>query len=1229
MSKLLTKPNFASFCLLIVVAFAIETIFFPLAVRGENVEQKKQKNKVASSNILQRLPLAQAGTEAREIEVISPEQIEKQEPNLREEFPEAIEIEQLQKILPPAENFAPAGEIIEIPSPIDKEVKFITPNDGNLLEKGHSNIVIQYPADGDVKLVVNDKEIDPAFIGRTELDTETGLVTETWYGVVFKEGENTLIAIPIIDGETQPEVSIKVTVAGLPTGLRITTVESSIPADGRSIATIQGQFHDEEGNPGQYNTLVTLHSNAGKFISKDAKPDIPGFQVEAREGKFTVKLRSSTKPQLVRISAEALNMEAFTQMRFGTTFRSTPLITGFADLRIGATGTNYHDSFRDFLIKNSDKTEIDFTSGAFATGNLGQWTFTAAYRSDRALNEDIDGENRLFRSYQPSELDYPLYGDSSHNEIVAPSIDSFYALLERSSIIKNANTDYIMWGDYNLKEFATRSQTYTSFTRQLHGLKGNYNFSRFQISGFFANNVEGFQRDTILPDGTSGTYFLSRRLVKRGSEDIFIESSEFLRPGSIVKRKRLTRVIDYDIDYDRGTIVFTNPILRTDFGDDGKTLVRQIIVTYQYQDSENNDTHIYGAKGTYHLDRSPQKPRSISGNYIRENKGDRDFELYGADAIFSFTENSRAILEYAHSNHFSGIGEFVDGNAYRVELEAKILEGFNSRIYYRSTEEGFANNATASFVPGQTRYGAEILVKGSPTTNFRLNYDREENFGLAPVPFTGLQEFLSPTEQPILGLGVDTNVSTLTAGIQQKISTAKLDIDWIYRNRTDRNSNIDTVSSQLRSNLNVPITEKISFQALNETTLSSNVDRVFGDRTLLGLTWEAFPKIKVGLNQQWFTRGQFAGESFTNLSVSGDRDLWTNANLAARYTLSGGLNGKLIGIGTLGLKQKLNLAEGLRMDFAYEHAFNAFGRNNRGQQFSQALAVGQSNSVLGIINGNIYSIGMEYKDKSDFQASAKFEYRDNERRRDTNLNANLAGKINESFTALATFDRFNVANSALNLNASTKLRLGLAYRNPESDKFNALLRYEYRQNPSIIPDTILFGSGTGTEDHVFATEAIYAPNWRWEFYGKLALRDATTFLAEDFINHSTIGLGQLRATYRFAYQWDISGEGRFISQPSANYHENGLAIELGYYPLSDLRLSAGYSFGDANDRDLTGYRSQSGPYFGVTVKLNGIFDAFGQPKFKPSRSQAKEQLANPENSNSNLKLESPETNPTN
>jgi len=1209
-NKIFTQINFTNFCLSIVFLTAIETIFLPLAANAET-PQKINSN---SPNLLQKLRLAQADLETEEIEVDSPQETE--------ELPEIIEVNPADLNINEADNFTPEIEIIEIESPIDKEVKFITPEAGSLLKNGHSDIVIQYPADGDIKLVVNGEEIDPTFIGRTELDTETGLVRETWYGVVFKEGENILTAIPSLEGENQPEVTIKIMVAGLPTGFKINTVESSIPADGRSITTVAGQFHDKNGNPSKYNTVVTLHSSAGKFVSSDAKPDIPGFQVEAIEGKFNVKLRSDTKPQLVTISAEALRMEAFTQTRFGTTFRSTPLITGFADLRIGTKGTNYHDRFRNFLIKNTlDETEFDFTSGAFATGNLGQWTFTAAYRSDRSLNEDVDGENRLFRSYQPSELDYPLYGDSSQNEIVAPSIDSFYALLERSSPIEFANTDFIMWGDYSTQEFATRSQRYTAFTRQLHGLKGNYNLGPVQFSGFFANNVEGFQRDIILPDGTSGTYFLSRRLVARGTEDVFIESEEFLRPGTIVDRKRLTRVIDYDIDYDRGTIVFTNPLLRTDLGDDGETLVRRIVVTYQYEDHENTDTHIYAGKATYHLDRNPQKPRSISATYIKEDKGDRNFELYGADAVFYFTENSRAILEYAHSNNYSAIGEFVDGNAYRVELEAKIFESLNTKIYYRTTEEGFANNATSSFVPGQTRYGAEVLVKGSPTTNFRLNYDREENFGIAPIPFTGLEEFFSPTEDPILGLGVDTNVSTLTAGIQQQISISKLSVDWIYRNRTDRQTNIDTNSSQLRSNLKVPITKKITLQALNETTISSSTDPVFGDRTLLGLSWEVLPKIKIGLDQQWFTRGQFAGESFTNLSVSGDRDLWTNANLAARYTISGGVDGQLIGIGTLGLKQKLNIAPGLRMDLAYERAFNAFGSNNVDQQFSQALAVGQSNSVLGIINGNVYSFGIEYKDESDFLASAKFEHRDNEKRSDTNINLNIAGKINESFTALATFDRFSVANVDLNLDSTTKLRAGLAYRNPHNDKFNALLRYEYRQNPSTIPDTILFGSGTGTEEHVFATEAIYSPNWRWEFYGKIALKDSTTFLAEDFTHHSIITLGQLRATYRFAYQWEIAGEGRFISQPSANYHENGLSVELGYYPLSDLRLAVGYAFGDANDRDFTGYRSQSGPYFGVTVKFSGLFDAFGQPKFKPSPERAKEQLKNPQNSNSDLESE--------
>jgi hypothetical protein len=199
------------------------------------------------------------------------------------------------------------------------------------------------------------------------------------------------------------------------------------------------------------------------------------------------------------------------------------------------------------------------------------------------------------------------------------------------------------------------------------------------------------------------------------------------------------------------------------------------------------------------------------------------------------------------------------------------------------------------------------------------------------------------------------------------------------------------------------------------------------------------------------------------------------------------------------------------------------------------------------------------------------------------------------------------------LGDTANLRVGLAYREPNDDRFNALLRYEYRKNPATTPDTILFGAGTGSEDHLFGLEAIYAPDWRWEFYGKYAFRRSTTFLADDFVNSSLVSLAQLRATHHFSYSWDLTGEVRWLHQPATNFSELGWMLEAGYYLTPNLRLAAGYSFGKVDDRDFSGSRSSGGLYFGITLKLNELFDSFGlqKPVPKPAVPPAQKSAVNP------------------
>ncbi|WP_199194199.1 hypothetical protein [Pleurocapsa sp. CCALA 161] len=1088
----------------------------------------------------------------------------------------------------------PVNPEITPPSPTESPVKILTPAANATLETIHSSVIIQYPESTSVILQVNGKSVDTAQVGRTELHPVSHVVTQTWYGVIFKTGVNTLSILSTTDGVKYIETAIKITVPGRPEALQVETVETEIPADGQAIATVQGRYVDGQGTTTPWNEIVTLNSSAGKFVGTDVDPDRPGFQVKPEKGEFTASLQAGYDAKTVRIQAKARQLEAYTQTQFKTTLREKPLLTGFADLRIGAGGINYYDSLRDFLpLDHNNGAEIDFSSAAFITGSFGKWSYTGAFNSDRPLNEDKDGETRIFRTYDQSESNYPVYGDSSTTEATTPSTDSLYLRLERSPRIEFADPDYFMWGDYDTEEFSTESQEFSGISRQLHGFKANYNLGDFQFNALYANSVEGFQRDAIAPDGTSGFYFFSRRLLIPGSEDIYLELSPLNDPGKVVTRQRLSLGLDYEIDYDRGTLLFKDPVLRTQVNQNGNILVRRIIATYQFE-VEANEASLVGARGRYHFNRDLETPSWIGASYLNEDRGDQDFSLWGVDGYFSLGEWGKLIAEYAQSDNQTVFAE-ADGSAYRFEGEVKFNDYLQGRVYYRDIDEGFANNATLSFVPGQITYGSQIEAQIARHTKLQFSYEHQDNKGVSPRPLDELAEFLDSGFDPVPGNQQDNSLSTITAGVEQKIGKADLGIDLTWRDRTDRKSPgaLNSTSTQLRSRFSIPIIDKLNFQAFNEITLSDNTDAVFSDRTGLGLDWEFYKGLSLVLNQQWFTRGELAGESLTSFGIQGEYEPWANATLTGRYSLTNGISG-VSNIGAIGLQQKITIAPGLNLDLDYEHTFSGFDTIGSGIQYAQPFAVGQGSSSLGFSSGSTYSIGIEYTDNPDFTASAKWQHSDNSGGGNTVITADVTGKLSSSLTSLFSYNQASSANQTFDIGTTRNIRLGLAYRNPKQDNFNALLRYEYEENGGTIPETLLLGKGTGSQEHLFGIEAIYAPNWRWEFYGKYAFRNSKTFLADDFVGSSNISLGQLRATYRLNYHIDLAVEGRTIWQPSAGYTESGFVLEAGYYLTPELRISTGYVFGSADDEDFTGTRSAGGAYVGVTMKLNSLLDGFGQ-----------------------------------
>jgi hypothetical protein len=1096
----------------------------------------------------------------------------------------------------------------------EKEVTSVLSVPLEVVDVPATTVTLQFPLGASVELFVNGVAVDSKLVGKTETNSRTKTVSQTWYGVGLKDGENIITAKVSVAGVVSEVAPVKVQVRGSATQLSVRTVETRIPADGRSVATIEGLLLDASGNRSSRDALVTLKATDGEFVEPDASEEQPGFQVKAQQGVFKASLRSSLKAQTVRIQAKLGEVDSFTTIAFETDLRSS-LVTGVVDFRLGKRGTDFYGSFRDFLpTDRNNSTELGFRSAVFATGKVGDWLFTGAFNSARNLNQKCDSTSNLFRDTQFCEQAYPVYGDSSTSQILTPSQDSLYARFERTAPGGFGGVDSFMWGDYTTEEFATRSQEFTATNRNLHGFKTNYNFGNLQATAIYGNNLQGFQRDVIPPDGTSGFYFLSRRILLPGSEVVSVELEELNRPGTVLARTQLNRGNDYEIDYDRGTLLFNQPLLRTDVDKFGQVLVRRIVVSYQYE-NQDNSSNLFAGRLRYHLNRTPNQESWFGASYLYQNQGVRDFELYGADALISLSPTTNIVAEYAHSRNNSDVVGEVAGSAYRLDATSEFLPGVQGRAYYRQADTGFANDATISFVPGQTRYGAQVAAKVGNTTSFRFQYDHEDNKGTAPRILNTLEDLLTPRTQALPGARVDNSLTTISAGVQQQIGKATVDVDLLHRDRTDRLVNeASGTSQQLRSRLNLPITDKLSFLAQNELSLSSNTDAVYPDRTVLGLNYAIVPGVNLRLGQQFYSKGQFAGQSITSFDVNGEYKLGSDTTFTGRYGIINGANGASIQ-GALGLNQRWQISPGLKMDLAYEHVFGSFqGITSAGTQFVQPFAPGQSASSLGFSGGDSYSAGLEYNDGKNFQASARFQHRSSSGGNNTVITAGAAGKISPALTALVRYQQAGSSNvetrnfaSLQRIADTANLKVGLAFREPDNDKFNALLRYEYRQNPSTIPDTILLGSGTGSEDHTFAGEAIYAPNWRWEFYGKYALRNSTSYLANDLVGTSTVNLAQLRATYRLGFSTDIVGEARWINQ--GNFSETGLVAELGYYLSPNLRLAGGYVFGRVDDRDFSGTRSAEGPYLGLTLKLNELFDGFGIQRPTPAPKKEQKSLA--------------------
>ncbi|HBS64201.1 MAG TPA: hypothetical protein DEB32_16145, partial [Stenotrophomonas sp.] len=179
-----------------------------------------------------------------------------------------------------------------------------------------------------------------------------------------------------------------------------------------------------------------------------------------------------------------------------------------------------------------------------------------------------------------------------------------------------------------------------------------------------------------------------------------------------------------------------------------------------------------------------------------------------------------------------------------------------------------------------------------------------------------------------------------------------------------------------------------------------------------------------------------------------------------------------------------------------------------------------------------------------------------------------------------------------------RFQLGVAYRDTDRNRINALARYEYKLERDESGLTLSDGNtvdGTSqdvrTRAHIVSAHADWHPSRPWWLTGRVAgkwQQDQFAYTDSARVNSRFRAvLLSGRVVYDITENWDIGVlASTFRGQAGANQYAYGM--EVGRLLRQNLWLSAGYNWtGFDGDRDLNGYEyTQQGVFLRLRFKFD-------------------------------------------
>ncbi|HWZ44185.1 MAG TPA: hypothetical protein VNW97_11965 [Candidatus Saccharimonadales bacterium] len=989
--------------------------------------------------------------------------------------------------------------------------------------------------------------------------------------------------------------------------LEFSADHDTVPADGRSLTLVRIRAIDEHGQPlkmgrvrirtsnGQFvvdqSQLTTANSStqaAGNNLIPPFKPfaetPLPGktgdgsgtfatggeFQtpsvatqpsgemrevlVTARDGEAIVRLMSGNTPGDVRLEAETGDFQDPVTGQAALYFlpeQRSAILLAVGEVAIGRAAPDF----------NFTRQSGDFSRRAslfFRKSIIGNNLLTLGYTSDSSLN-GAAGINRIFQ-LDPLDRIYPVFGDSSTRFEAAQANSRVYGRLDH-------DRSYLLFGDLHGDAAHDNNTNIADFGRNLTGLKAHWEDGRKnQLTVTGARPETSFARD-VFPGSLFGLIHLSHMAVLPGSEIIVIETRDRRNPEVLVSREPLIRSVDYNLDWNTGSIFFLRSVSALD---QSLNLV-QLIATYEYQNTSLSSA-VYSAQASRHFESIGMR---VGASFLTQrDDGIGSFYLSGFELEQMLPSHGRFHVELPVSHgtvltagSFFGATDGssnADGIAVRATLDQP-LGWMKSAMHlgFSRTDEGFSNPFGATTLPGSQMVRSSVELSPISSSKLQIGFTDERNG-------TTL---------------VDNQRQTASVQWKQKLGE-KLDLTagYDFRDFEDRRNPRRIASDLASAGLDWRITSHLQASARREQNLS-DADPTYPNQTLISARYQLNEVTRLFFTQRFASApivpiGDVSHSGFTALNSTqetsfGVETRWRQyTSLTSRYQIENGINGE-DAFAVLGVVTRIPVNKHFSTDLAAE----------RGE-----LVAGRGNSFE---SGRV---GLAWLPNDRYRATIRYELRDQGGLGQI-ISVGSAGKVSDAITVLGQFQHsyasFSGISTPYNLNNTTQGTGALAFRPLKSDRAGLLFSYTLRQMR-------IAGVPSSQNDNVglLSTDGYLQAARNLEFYGKVALSDRTARIGDGTDISTMTYLYQGRTQLRISRSFDAAAEARILQQPVTGTHRWSVGNEVGYWVIPDLRIALGYNYKSIDEykANFLSNPIRHGVYFVMSTKLSHLFDLFGTPR---------------------------------